>query len=98
MSNFINGDDIPFIASKKCMKLMKVLNDKVVDINATGHRDNNALLKLLKCECKESKICLDVDKSYSTCHSNIMGTGSYKGRKDCGVELAELLQCIIKGN
>jgi hypothetical protein len=95
MFEMISSEWLPSNVSKKCMKFRKSLGDKSVDISATGQRDNNELLKLLKCESKENKICLELEVAYTVCHGNVMGTGSYNGKKHCGEELAKLLQCVL---
>jgi len=45
--------------SAKCAKLGAALRGRTfaVDLTATGTRDNNALDKLLRCECKERGEC-----------------------------------------
>jgi hypothetical protein len=41
----------------KCARLLAALRGRTVALGATGSKDNNALDKLLRCECKERKIC-----------------------------------------
>jgi hypothetical protein len=41
----------------KCAKLGAALRGRTVELTATGSRDNNALDKLLRCECKERGVC-----------------------------------------
>ena len=79
-----------------CAKLCKALRAKDIDLDATGSRDTNALIKLLRCQVKaDSKHCSSVLEQYTRCHNSIMGSGVYKGQKHCGDELLALFACAI---
>ena len=53
------GDVAEAKCSAKCAKLGAALRGRTfeVELTATGTRDNNALDKLLRCECKERGVC-----------------------------------------
>ena len=53
----VQGDDIPDSCEPKCAKLLAALRGRTVVLRDTGSRENNALDKMLRCECKERKIC-----------------------------------------
>mmetsp|Transcript_7201 Transcript_7201/g.10672 ORF Transcript_7201/g.10672 Transcript_7201/m.10672 type:complete len:102 (-) Transcript_7201:2495-2800(-) len=82
----------------KCEKYAKPLlkRKKIIDLDSIGNQQNNNLVDFLNCQCKALKACADVQKSYSNCHSSVMGTGSYVGRKNCGEELEKLLTCVLE--
>jgi hypothetical protein len=88
----IDGSALP-TTTAKCEKFRKALVGKKVDFNSTGSRENNALLNLLKCECKESKVCGPVQQRYAMCHKSVMGAGTFEGRNNCGTEMRELYDC-----
>ena len=80
----------------KCEKYLKsIKRKKKIDLRSIGYQQNNNLLDLLYCQCKVKKECKDVEKMYSKCHSSVMGTGSFNGRKSCGEELKNLFECAI---
>jgi len=79
----------------KCQKeLQMVQKKKRIDLDATGDKHTNALLALLKCQVKSTKLCKLEDKEYTLCHQSFMGVGSYKGKKHCGDPMEALYQCI----
>ena len=39
--------------------------------------------------------CSNVEKVYTKCHSSVMGTGNFNGRKHCGQELQYFLDCVM---
>jgi phosphotransferase system HPr-like phosphotransfer protein len=49
--------DLADASTPKCAKLGAALRGRTVELTATGSRDNNALDKLLRCECKERGVC-----------------------------------------
>ena len=80
----------------KCEKYLKpIKRKKKIDLQSIGNQQNNNLLDLLRCQCKAHKSCKDVEKFYSKCHSSVMGTGSFEGRKNCGEELEKLFACAM---
>ena len=38
--------------------------------------------------------CRALEKSYGNCHASVMGTGAFDGKKHCGDELREWLDCV----
>ena len=81
----------------KCQKFLSSIKRKQkIDLDAIGSQANNNLVDLLRCQCRAEKICKDIEKSHSKCHSSVMGTGSYAGRKTCGDELETLFNCAMK--
>ena len=52
----------------KCSKFEKALANKKVNLSACGSKDNNNFVGLLKCMCKEEKVCGDVLQQYAACH------------------------------
>mmetsp|Transcript_12081 Transcript_12081/g.18142 ORF Transcript_12081/g.18142 Transcript_12081/m.18142 type:complete len:100 (-) Transcript_12081:383-682(-) len=81
----------------KCEKILSsIKRKKKIDLDAIGSQANNNLVDLLRCQCRAKKMCQDTEKSYSKCHSSVMGTGSYAGRKTCGDELETLFNCAMK--
>jgi hypothetical protein len=86
----------------KCEKHLGIVRKKKkIDLEAIGSRSNNALLDFLKCQSgvrsKQSStnnnLCGAIEKSYASCHASVMGTGNYSGKKHCGDELKEWLEC-----
>ena len=55
----VSGDALlqSVACATKCAKLLAALRGRTVALGATGSKENNALDKLLRCECKERKIC-----------------------------------------
>ena len=88
----VDGNELP-PASAKCDKYRKALSKQRIDLSATGSRENNALLSLLKCTCKENKKCDEALKHHAGCSSSVMGAGVFEGRPDCARELKALLKC-----
>lgn len=84
----------PVHVPPKCGKFHKELKSKKVNLTACGSKDNNTLLSLLKCVCKEEKICSETLKKYMACHGSVMGAGSYQGRRNCELELKDLINCV----
>jgi hypothetical protein len=81
----------------KCQQFLSSIKRKQkIDLDAIGSQANNNLVDLLRCQCRAEKICKDIEKSYSKCHSSVMGTGSYAGRKTCSDELETLFNCAMK--
>mmetsp|Transcript_18237 Transcript_18237/g.27906 ORF Transcript_18237/g.27906 Transcript_18237/m.27906 type:complete len:95 (-) Transcript_18237:40-324(-) len=92
----VNGGAL--VAIKKCEKYQKPLQrKKKIDLDAVGSQENNNLIDFLRCQCKAQKICADKEKAFSKCHSSVMGSGTYAGRKNCGPELEELFACTTGG-
>ena len=87
-------------SSKRCQKVLASLSkQKSIPLDAIGSRSNNLLLEVLKCQTKvlaraRASPCKTVEKSYSSCHASVMGTGNFKGKKHCGEELGEWLDCV----
>jgi hypothetical protein len=82
--------------SPKCEKFLSAITrKKKIDLDAVGSQANNNLLNFLHCQCRTQKICKDAEKSYSKCHSSVMGTGSYASKKNCGEELEKLFACAM---
>lgn len=80
----------------KCEKYLKAITKKrKIDLQSIGSPPNNNFLDLLRCQCKVKKECKAVEKSYMKCHSSVMGTGSFDGRKHCGEELEKLSECAL---
>ena len=80
----------------KCEKYLKPLQrKKMIDLDSIGSQKNNNLLDFLRCQSKAKKICADEEKVYSKCHASVMGTGSFKGMKNCGEELEKLFDCTM---
>jgi hypothetical protein len=83
---------------EKCDKYLKLIKrKKKIDLEAIGSKQNNILLNLLRCQSKQMSIrrmkndsnnnnngCSNVEKFYTKCHSSVMGTGNFNGRKHCG--------------
>ena len=78
----------------KCIKFLHALKGKAVDVYVTGSRENNALDRFLRCECKMKNVCSGQLSKYVACHSSVMGVGSFCGRKNCGNELTDLQACV----
>ena len=94
------GDTLGERTVSKCAKLTKPLRGKIIAWNSTGSRENNELIKLLKCQCKNAQPqCTDVLKFYEQCHGGVMGGGVHTatGRKHCGEELMALFACTVEG-
>ena len=89
----VEGDTLRATAPK-CAKIVRALAGKRIALEMTGHRDNNALLNLLKCECKALSACGDVLAAYGSCHSSVMGAGAFEGKPHCGDQLMALHACI----
>ena len=84
------------LIAPKCEKyLASIKRKKKIDLESIGSPPNNILLDLLRCQCKAKKTCKDVEKLYSKCHSSVMGTGSFGGRKNCAEELENLYRCAM---
>ena len=82
--------------SPKCAKFVRPLaGGAAVDLRATGQRTNNALLSLLKCECKARKVCDTPLARYAACHASVMGVGAYQGQPHCGDQLEALYACAV---
>jgi hypothetical protein len=64
-------------------------------LTTTGDKKTNQLLNFLHCQVKAVKICDEQSKAYTKCHQSFMGTGSYQGRKHCGLEMQALWECIV---
>ena len=82
----------------KCLKLLRQIRKKTIDSTATGDKYNNILVSFLECQGKtkeNKKSCHKVLKTYRQCHSSVMGTGSFNGKKHCGDELLQLKTCIF---
>ncbi len=95
--------------SKRCQKVLAALSkQETISLDAIGSRSNNLLLEVLKCQSKVllpatsagtssgggGSPCKKVEKSYQNCHASVMGTGNFKGKKQCGEELGEWLDCV----
>uniref|UniRef100_A0A7S0C4A7 Uncharacterized protein n=1 Tax=Proboscia inermis TaxID=420281 RepID=A0A7S0C4A7_9STRA len=76
----------------KCTPLVKPIKRKRISLSNIGTPPNNILVDLLRCQCrvKKTERCSSLVKSYSVCHGNVMGTGQYQGRSNCGDELEAL--------
>ena len=82
----------------KCLPLLRQLLKKTMDYAATGNKYNNVLVSFFECQGKKQKSCPKVLKAYRQCHSSVMGTGSFNGKKHCGDELLQVKTCILKNN
>lgn len=91
----VYGDELVGLVAPKCSKLIQPLRGKAVDLHATGDRQTNALIKVLKCQTKETKKCGSELERYLRCHNSIMGSGVYEGKKNCGPELMALFMCAF---
>ena len=92
MAQLLEGSELLSV-SRKCRKFRKALEGQNVDLAKCGDKTNNALVNLLRCECKQKKICEAEIANYSACHSSVMGAGAFKGRPDCAAELVKLRAC-----
>mmetsp|Transcript_29222 Transcript_29222/g.100896 ORF Transcript_29222/g.100896 Transcript_29222/m.100896 type:complete len:94 (+) Transcript_29222:50-331(+) len=79
--------------SPKCARLASAL-PAVVRLKATGARDNNDLVRFLKCEVQARKACLDAAQAHSLCHRSVMSVGAFDGKSDCGDALQALHACL----
>ena len=82
----------------KCQSYLKPLLKKKKDIQLKniGSPSNNQLLDFVYCQFKVQKQkCKKVEKVYRNCHSSVMGTGSFEGRKHCEDELNALIKCVV---
>lgn len=78
----------------KCQKYVAAIGRKKrVDLDAIGTPANNNVVEFLKCQTRATKLCVDMNRAYEKCHSSVMGTGNYQGKKHCGEELEKLLDC-----
>jgi hypothetical protein len=89
----------PELIEGKCKKYLKAIKrKKKIDLEAIGSQQNNSLLDLLRCQSRAmTGSCKDHEAKYSKCHSSVMGTGLYNGRKNCGEELEKFFGCIVGG-
>lgn len=82
----------------KCQAYAKSISrKKSIDLEAIGTPTNNHLVDFLRCQAKARKKCTNVEKAYAKCHSSVMGTGSFQGKKNCGEELEKFLDCALNG-
>ena len=86
-----------------CAKFYKPLiskkKKKSINTDDIGTPSYNMLLDLLKCQVKKKKLdCIKVEKSYSACHSSIMGVGNYNNRRNCNEEMERLYHCVVNSN
>ena len=86
-----------------CVKFYKPLiskkKKKSIITEDIGTPSYNMLLDLLKCQVKKKKLdCIKVEKSYSACHSSIMGVGNYNGKRNCSEEMERLYLCVVNSN
>ena len=86
-----------------CAKFYKPLiskkKKKQINTDDIGTPSYNMLLDLLKCQVKKKKLdCIKVEKSYSACHSSIMGVGNYIGKRNCSEEMERLYHCVVHSN
>jgi hypothetical protein len=93
----VEGSSLPSTISPSCSKLADALRGKTVDLSATGQRDNNKLDQLIRCEAKARAFCGELLAQYATCHGSVMSVGAYKGKNNCGEELARLKMCVLDG-
>lgn len=95
------------VLDEKCKKYLKLIKKKkIVDLEAIGSKPNNDVLDLLRCQNKQmvrkiknnidANDCSNIEKMYTKCHSSVMGTGNFEGRKNCGDELQSFLDCTIE--
>ena len=85
----VRGDDL--LPDAKCEKFCKALRGKTVELDLTGERLSNELLKLLKCQCKaDGRQCGAELERYSRCHKSVMGSGAFEGKRNCGPEFLAL--------
>jgi hypothetical protein len=47
------------------------------------------------CHCVHCRRRREVLAPYAACHGSVMSVGSYKGKSNCGPELAALLACVF---
>jgi hypothetical protein len=47
-------------------------------------------------ECAGHFVCPEELKQYTMCNRSIMGSGIYKGRRDCKIEVQGIKQCLEK--
>jgi hypothetical protein len=83
---------------QKCQKYLKPLarTKRTIDFKAIGSKSNNDLIDLLRCQGKTKGMpCIDVEKAYAKCHTSVMGTGIYQGKKNCAEELEKLFSCAL---
>ena len=92
-------EDFSDVADSKCEKLLVALSKKkMIALNETGSKSNNLLVDFLRCHTRvfSRESCKPAGKSYARCHASVMGTGNYKGAKDCKNELQEWMNCCRK--
>ena len=82
-------------AAPKCLSLLKSIQKKKVELDATGQPRTNSLLKFLRCQVKSTKGCIGEEKTYMNCHMAVMGTGSFKGKSNCGEDMEGLFSCVV---
>ena len=88
----INADTI----APRCIKYLKALEKKTIDLENIGDRKNNAFLDLIRCQVRAKKSeCKSESKMYENCHASVMGVGAFEGRKNCGKELDDIYKCIL---
>jgi len=101
-ANVSNLIDVQAV-SPKCMGLFKKgfkARNGNIDLEALGDPHYNNFLKFVKCQSKSTKEvpCKLDEKAYDTCHTSIMGVGSYKGKKSCADEIKTLVACAMTGS
>jgi hypothetical protein len=94
----MKGSDYPSQqVADKCRESSKSIAKVKKDIKfeATGDQINNRLITFLHCQTKATNNnCSKLEKDYNLCHKSFMGMGSYKGRRDCGMELEAWYNCL----
>ena len=93
----------PLPCQKYLAPLARRNKKKAVDLEAIGSRANNQLLDLLRCRNRfharsnssGQGSCKAAESAYDACHSSVMGTGSFRGRRHCGRELGDYLECVV---
>lgn len=85
------------LVAGKCQSEQSKNKEKqeMFSLTTTGDKKTNQLLSFLQCQVKAVKTCDDKSRAYTKCHQSFMGTGSYQGRKHCGLEMQALWECVI---
>ena len=84
---------------EKCRRLRRALAEET-DLAATGSRPTNALAAWAECEAKAARLVRGREgegldgalREQLACHASVMGSGAFRGRRDCAAELAALLE------
>lgn len=69
-----------------------------VDPTATGSKENNLLIKLLRCQEKHDRGVKDCQKwmsQHDECFKSVMGVGGFEGEKNCAKQLEAWFQCQL---